>query len=75
MYTKIQPRLDNVNLNIKITYVQAHDGRIIYSYENNSNCKLWKKIKHTVINKSLTSPNTSNLRDSLHYGFGKHIPE
>lgn len=44
MYTKIQPRSDNVNLNIKIRYVQAHDGRIIYSYESNSNCKLWKNL-------------------------------
>lgn len=34
-----------------------------------------EKLKHTVISKSLTCPSTSNLRDSLHYDFGKHIPE
>lgn len=34
-----------------------------------------EKLKHTDISKSLTSPNTSNLRDSFHYDFGKHIPK
>lgn len=33
-----------------------------------------EKLKHTAISKSLTCPNTSNLRDSLHNDFGKHTP-
>lgn len=75
MYPKIQPRSDNINLNIKITYVQALDGRIIYSYEDNSNCKLWTNLNIRPLVNHEHVKNTSNPRDSLHYDFGKRIPE